>query len=113
VTGVSFRSETRPEASRCAAPGCDNPITTSLTGRPARFCGAACRARAHRQRHAGAPAAAEADIGSASSRGRPVHRAWLVRLRRGDRSVVVAIGLRQAAAERLVEQINELLADPT
>jgi hypothetical protein len=35
-----------------------------------------------------------------------------VRLRRGDHSLVVAIGLRRLAADRLVEQINDLLADP-
>jgi hypothetical protein len=51
-------------------------------------------------------------MGSASSRGRHPDRAWLVRLRRGDHSVVVAIGLRRLDADRLVEQINDLLADP-
>ena len=33
----------------------------------------------------------------------------MVRLRRGDRSVIVAVGLRRAAAERLAEQITDLL----
>jgi hypothetical protein len=51
----------------------------------------------------------EVDMGSASSRGRPPERAWLVRLRRSDRTVVVAIGLSRSAAERLAEQISDLL----
>jgi len=48
-------------------------------------------------------------MGSASSRGRPAERSWLVRLRRSDRSVIVAIGLRRPAAERLAAQLVELL----
>jgi len=35
----------------------------------------------------------------------------MVRLRRGERSVIVAIGLRRPAAERLAEQITELVGD--
>lgn len=50
-------------------------------------------------------------MGSASSRGRPPERAWLVRLRRADLSVIVAIGLRHNAADRLAEQISDLLAE--
>jgi hypothetical protein len=51
-------------------------------------------------------------MGSASSRGRHPDTAWLVRLRRDDRTVIVAIGLRRPIADRLAEQINNLLADP-
>lgn len=51
----------------------------------------------------------EVDFGSATSRGRPPERAWMVRLRRGERSVIVAIGLRRPAAERLAAGIAELL----
>lgn len=111
MTNVSFRNETRPDAGRCAGPGCDRPIAPAATGRPARFCSSACRGRAHRQRHATAPVA-EADMGSASSRGRLPDQAWLVRLRRGEHAVVLAIGLRRPAAERLAEQINDLLTNP-
>lgn len=49
-------------------------------------------------------------MGSATSRGRPPERAWLVRLRRGNRSVIIAHGLRRYAADRLVEQLTDLLA---
>jgi len=48
-------------------------------------------------------------MGSATSRGRLPERSWLVRLRRSDRSVVVAVGLRRPAAERLAAQLTELL----
>ncbi len=48
--------------------------------------------------------------GSASSRGRLPERSWLVRMRRDDRSVIVAIGLPRTGADRLAEQITDLLA---
>jgi len=51
-------------------------------------------------------------MGSASSRGRPADRGWLVQLGRGDRVVIVAIGLRRTAADRLAQQLNDLLAEP-
>lgn len=53
----------------------------------------------------------EVDFGSASSRGRPPERAWMVRLRRGERSVIVAIGLRRSAADRLAANIAELVGN--
>jgi hypothetical protein len=98
----------------CAAPGCANPITHHPTGRPARYCSPACRVRHHRQRQQVAtdPITVEVDMGSASSRDRPPERAWLVRLRRADRSVIVAIGLRRHAADRLAEQLTDILTNP-
>jgi len=57
------------------------------------------------------PLTVEVDTGSASSRGRPPDRAWMVRLRRADRSVIVAIGLNRTAADSLAERIAELI-DP-
>ena len=62
--------------------------------------------------HHAAPTTVEVDHGSASSRGRPPERTWLVRLRRADRSVVVAIGLSQTAANHLAERITDVI-DPT
>ena len=56
------------------------------------------------------PVVVEVDHGSASSRGRPPDQAWMVRLRRGERDVIVAIGLRRRGADRLADQITELLA---
>jgi hypothetical protein len=69
-------------------------------------CGSSCRP------DAGA-ATAEVDTGSASSRGRPPERIWMVRLRRRDNSVIVAVGLHRFAAEHLAARINDLLAPQT
>ncbi|MGH9078389.1 MAG: hypothetical protein ACRDY0_13240 [Acidimicrobiales bacterium] len=67
--------------------------------------------RAHRQRQRAIdlPVVAEVVPGSASSRGRPPDQAWMVLLRRGERSVIVTIGLRRNAADRLASQLTELL----
>lgn len=106
---VSLRNETQV-GSICAGPGCDASLTPAPTGRPARFCSPACRAAAHRAvRKAAGPVSVEVDMGSATSRGRPPDRAWMVRMRRGRRSVIVAVGLRRNAADRLAEQIADLL----
>ena len=107
---VPLRNVTALEPS-CAAPGCDRPLPRAGTGRPARFCSPGCRVRSHRAatQDKAKPVSVEVDLGSASSRGRPIERAWLVRLRRGHRSVIVAIGLRRPAADRLAEQIADLL----
>ncbi|MBH5335926.1 TetR/AcrR family transcriptional regulator [Streptomyces pactum] len=45
-TGSGFRNETRPWT--CEV--CGGPMRPARTGRPARFCGAACRQKAHRRR---------------------------------------------------------------
>ncbi len=52
-------------------------------------------------------------MGSASSRGRPPDRAWMVRKRTRERSVIVAIGLRRPDADRLASRIADLLAWPS
>ena len=58
------------------------------------------------------PVIVEIDTGSASSRGRPPDRIWLVRLRRGDQSIITTIGLSRTSAVRLAQQITDLLAEP-
>jgi hypothetical protein len=58
------------------------------------------------------PISVEIDTGSASARGRPPDRIWLVRLRRGERSIITTIGLSHTSAEHLAEQITGLLAEP-
>ena len=55
------------------------------------------------------PVTVEVDMGSASSWGRPAHHAWLVRLRRGEQDVIVAIGLTRRSADRLAAQIAEVV----
>ena len=52
------------------------------------------------------------DTGSTSSRGRPPGRTWLIRLRRGNRSVITTTGLSRTSAEHLAGQITDLLAEP-
>jgi hypothetical protein len=109
ATGVSSRDETTA-APGCAAPGCTNPLPGPGLGRPARFCSQACRARAYRVRHRqGGTLVAEVDLGSTSSKGRTQGRVWLVRLRRGDDRVIVAVGLSRNRAEALVERITTVL----
>ncbi|HVC13223.1 MAG TPA: hypothetical protein VND62_00010 [Acidimicrobiales bacterium] len=104
---VSSRDES---VASCAAPGCRELLSEQRTGRPARYCSDACRSRAYREhRRARGPVTVEADIGSASSRGRRPEDAWLVRLRRDNKTVVVTIGLHKAQAEHLAEQITEIL----
>ena len=112
MTRLSFRNETTAAVACCAAPDCDNLIGHGPTGRPARYCSNACRARAHRHRHTATPVVAEAAMGSASSRGRHPDRSWLVKLRRGNHNIIIAIGLRRSAADNLAEQINDLLNEP-
>jgi hypothetical protein len=55
------------------------------------------------------PLTVEIDAGSTSSRGRPPGQAWMIRLRRGDRSVILAVGLSRTAAEHLAEHIAEIV----
>ena len=51
----------------------------------------------------------EVDRGSASSRGRHLDRAFMIRLRQGDHSVIVTIGLSQRAAEGLAGHIADVI----
>jgi len=55
------------------------------------------------------PLSIEVDYGSATTRGRPPARAWLVRLSSGERSVIVAWGLSRTVADHLADRIGELL----
>jgi hypothetical protein len=57
------------------------------------------------------PLTVEIDTGSASSRGRPPDHAWMIRLRRADRSVIVAVGLSRTAAEHLANHIAQIVHD--
>ena len=55
--------------------------------------------------------AVQIDTGSTSSREQPPGRIWLIRLRRGNHSVITTTGLSRTSAEHLAEQITILLAD--
>ena len=52
----------------------------------------------------------EVDHGSASSWDRPAVTAYLVRVRKGERSLVIAIGLSRSNASSLAERLRQLLA---
>lgn len=109
---LTLRNETPNPAATCTRPDCENPITPATTGRPAKYCSPTCRATAHRQRHNNTPPPiAEVTMGSASSRGRKPDNAWIVQLRHGNQNIVITIGLRQPAANRLAQQINDLLTN--
>jgi hypothetical protein len=57
-----------------------------------------------------APVIVEVDHGSASSWDRPPATAFVVRVRRGDSSLVIAIGLSRASAASLADRLGQLLA---
>ena len=57
------------------------------------------------------PLIVEIDIGSASTRGRKPDHHWTIRIRRGDQSVIVNVGLTRTAAEHLADHIAEVIHD--
>ena len=110
---VSFPNKT-PDPGHCARPGCDQPVVRNPVGRPRLYCTAACRTEAYRAANPDqtAPLLVEVDTGSTSSRGRPAGQVWLVRLRRGNRSTIVAIGLGRPSAETLAAQLRDVINPP-
>ena len=92
----------------CAGPGCDRPLVRKARGRPPLYCSAACRHAAHRK--GPAPGlVVELDCEAGDATGRPTGHVWLVRLRRGERSVEVATGLGRPSAEYLAHQLRDLI----
>jgi hypothetical protein len=96
---------------RCATPGCTEPVPRGGRGRPALYHSPACRAAAYRRARQDphAPLTVEIDHRSTNAQARPAGRVWLVRLRRGDQAVIVAAGLSRPSADALAHQINQLL----
>jgi hypothetical protein len=95
----------------CAAPGCENVVLRqNRRGRPPRYCSPACRpaAKAPLRR-----LLVEVDHAPTTDQSRPLGRIWLVRLRRGQRSVVIASELGRPSADHLANQIRELLSTKT
>jgi len=73
-------------------------------GRPFIYCSRECRPN-HRR-----PAIrVEVDHPDTSPDGRPVQRVWTVRLRRGQRVVVIADDLGWPSAKALAGELNDLL----
>jgi hypothetical protein len=58
------------------------------------------------------PVTVEIDTGSTSSRTQPPGCTWLIRLRRGNQSVITTIGLSRTSADHLAHQITKILAEP-
>ena len=87
----------------CAAPGCDNPVIRrpGQVGRPPIYCSATCR-RSHRR------SSLSVDAGP-SGTGEDPGREWEVRLRRGERHVVVRHGLGRFSATALATEIRALI----
>jgi hypothetical protein len=54
----------------------------------------------------------EIDAEAGDTTGRPTGHVWLVRLRRGERSVEVATGLGRPSAEYLARQLRDLIDMP-
>ena len=92
----------------CERQGCDQILPEHSKGRPGRYCSAACRMAVYRKRKRG-PVTAEVHFGSATTRSRKEERAWMVKLRRGNKELIVAIGQTRDAAERLTARLNEFL----
>jgi hypothetical protein len=98
---------TDPPSVICAAADCENPVPPqSGRGRRAIYCSPPCRptAQPHTQR-----LRVEIDHQATESGERPSGRVWLVQLRRGNRSVVVASELGRPSAEHLAARITDLL----
>jgi hypothetical protein len=57
-----------------------------------------------------APVTVEVGHGSACSWDRPAAMSFLVRVRKGERALVIAIGLSRTSATSLAERLSELLA---
>ncbi len=96
---------------RCARPGCEGPLVRKARGRPPLYCSAACRHAVGRK----GPIPrlmVEIDAEAGDTTGRPTGHVWLVRLRRGERSVEVATGLGRPSAEYLARQLRDLIDMP-
>ncbi len=92
----------------CGRQGCDQILPEHSNGRPARYCSAACRMAAHRQRKRG-PIRAEVHFGSATTRSRNEERSWMIKLLRDNEELIVTFGQTRDAAERLTTRLNEFL----
>lgn len=91
----------------CAALECTNIVTRNARGRPRIYCSKECRPTRSRPR-----IVVEVDHPEVSHDGRPSERLWTVRLRRGNRSVVVADGLGWPSANALATELLDIVKRP-
>lgn len=92
----------------CARPGCRQPLVRKPRGRPPLYCSAACRHLVARK----GPLprlTVEVDHEGGDQDGRPTGQVWLIRLRRGDRVLVVATGLGRPSAEYLARGLRDII----
>lgn len=95
----------------CAAPECTNSVPrTNRPGRPALYCSIDCRPTHSRAAVRRAGVVVEIDHPDISPDGRPVERVWTVRLRRGQRVVVIADALGWPTANALARELSDLLS---
>jgi hypothetical protein len=89
----------------CAASGCTDSVPRRPgPGRPALYCSPTCRTKHRRPK-----ILVEVGHPETSPDGRPVQRVWTVRLRRGQRVVVIADDLGWPSANALAGQLDDLL----
>jgi hypothetical protein len=91
----------------CAADGCENdvPPRTGRHGRPPVYCSPECR----KNKPSLGRLVVEIDHEPIEDEERPSGRVFLVRLRRGDKTVTIAEQLGRPSAELLAYEITELL----
>jgi hypothetical protein len=91
----------------CAAPGCDNVLPAYAgRGRPRLYCSTGCRGAMTLRPDV---LIVEVDHEGDETAGRPTGRVWLVRMRRGTTTVVVATELGRPSADHLAGQISGLI----
>ena len=92
----------------CAAAGCDNAVVRrpGALGRPPIYCSPACRPSRRSGRAAG-PITVEVDQEDRDDDS--TGRSWVVRIRRGDRSVVVGRDLGRFSARVLSGELRAVL----
>jgi hypothetical protein len=93
----------------CIAPGCDERLPASTgRGRPRLYCSPRCRQAGGRVADALVVEVDHEPHDDAALR--PVGRVWLVRVRRGQREVVVASELGRPSADHLAGQLAAVIA---
>jgi hypothetical protein len=92
----------------CARPGCANPVVRrpGRTGRPPIYCSPACRPSRRADR---GQISVEIDQDDDARPGLDPGRSWIVRLRRGRRTVIVGRDLGRFAATALTGELHQLL----
>lgn len=97
------------EPTTCAALGCQRLVSRpNRPGRPPIYCSTDCRPSRSRVARRGR-VVVEVDHPDISPDGRPADRVWTVRLRSGERVVVVADDLGWPTANALARELNDLL----